>query len=145
MGFNRDNIKRKLIIIGIYFVFCIALLPLIYIFYPRTFLFSENSQNDEDKKYLFQTFASEIHDNINKSLISDIQLIQKDEKCSDGYELLNIEHQYYGKFTLFFNYNSFCIKRSNKEEFKFNYLLDNAEFCESQKKGCGIVNKRTKK
>ena len=145
MGFNRDNLKRKLIIIGIYFVFCIALLPLIYIFYPRTFLFSENSQNDEDKKYLFQTFASEIHDNINKSLISDIQLIQKDEKCPDGYELLNIEHQYYGKFTLFFNYNSFCIKRSNKEEFKFNYLLDNAEFCESQKKGCGIVNKRTNK
>ena len=143
MDLNEKKEKKiKIITIIFYFAFCFVGLPLIFIFPPRKFLFTEDSESEEDKKYLFKNFVSEIHNNINMKLIDDIKLTKKNEECPDDYEILNIEHQYYGYFTHFFGNSTFCIKRNNEEEKNFRTILENNKLsCESGKKSCGFVNK----
>ena len=134
----------KIIIVIIYAIFCLVGLPLIFIFPPRKFLFKENNGDDENKKYLFQNFAAEIYDNINKPLINNITLTKDNKECPNDYETLEVQHQYYGKFTQFYRNSSICIKRNNKKEWSFREVIaKNETKCESMKKSCGIINRRT--
>lgn len=134
--------KYKIIIIILYLIFCLVSLPLIFIFPPRKFLITNDSLENENRKYLFENFVSEIVDNINKPLIDDITLTKDDEECPDDYEILKVEHQHYGNFTRFFKNSSFCIKRNENKEWNFKSLLEKNDSikCESNKKSCGIVN-----
>ena len=143
MELNEKREKKiKIIAIILYSTFCFVGLPLIFIFPPRKFLFTEDSESEEDKKYLFKNFVSEIYNNINMKLIDDIKLTKKNEECPNDYEILKIEHQYYGYFTHFFGNITFCIKRNNEEEKNFRTILENNKLsCESGKKSCGLVNK----
>ena len=145
----EDNEKKekkiKTITIIIYSAFCLIGFPLIFIFHPRKFLFTEGSESEEDKKYLFKNFVSDIYNNINKKLIDDITLTKQNEDCPNDYEVLNIEHQYYANFTDFFGHSKFCIKRNNDEEKTFSKILEmNKKSCESGQKPCGIINKISK-
>ena len=145
----EDNEKKekkiKTITIIIYSAFCLIGFPLIFIFHPRKFLFTENSESEEDKKYLFKNFVSDIYNNINKKLIDDITLTKQNEDCPSDYEVLNIEHQYYANFTDFFGHSKFCIKRNNDEEKTFSKILEmNKKSCESGQKPCGILNEKSK-
>ena len=144
-----ENIKKyfeyKIFVLILYLVICTVGFPLLFFFHPRNFLFEENSVNDEDKKYLFKNFVSEIYDNINKRLIKNITMVGENEECPKDFETFKTQHQYYGKFTHFFGNNSFCIQRYRNEEFNFKKLLDKNDIvCESGKKPCGIVNTITK-
>ena len=143
MELNEKKLfKIKILILILYFSFCFVGLPLIFIFPPRKFLFTEGSEDEEDKKYLFKNFVSEIYNNINMKLIDEIILTKKNEECPNDYEVLKIEHQYYGNFTHFFGNSTFCIKRKDDEDMNFTKILeDNRLSCESGKKSCGIVNK----
>ena len=146
MGFMEEKklFKFKILILILYFFFCLVGLPLIFIFPPRKFLFTENSESDAEKKYLFKNFVSDIYNNINSKLIDEIILTKKNEECPNDYEVLKIEHQYYGNFTHFFGNSTFCIKRKNDEEMNFRKILeDNKLYCELGKKSCGILNKIT--
>ena len=139
---EKKEKKIKTLTIIFYSAFCFIGLPLIFVFPPRKFLFTEDSESDEDKKYLFKNFVSEIYNNINMKLIDDITLTKQNEKCKSGYEVLNIEHQYYGNFSRFFGNSTFCIKRNNDDEKTFRTILENNKLqCESGKKPCGYVNK----
>ena len=121
----EDNEKKekkiKTITIIIYSAFCLIGFPLIFIFHPRKFLFTENSESEEDKKYLFKNFVSDIYNNINKKLIDDITLTKQNEDCPSDYEVLNIEHQYYANFTDFFGHSKFCIKIMMKKRLLVKY------------------------
>ena len=99
---NNQYFKIKIIILTIYFIFEIVGLPLIFFFPPRDFLFAKDSEEDEDKKYLFKHFVSEIHDNINKQLITNFIFTKDNEECPEDFTTLAIEHQYYGNFTRFY-------------------------------------------
>lgn len=141
---NNQYFKIKIIILTIYFIFEIVGLPLIFFFPPRDFLFAKDSEEDEDKKYLFKHFVSEIHDNINKQLITNFIFTKDNEECPEDFTTLAIEHQYYGNFTRFYRNSSFCIKRTNDENLKFKRLLEKSlPDCGSQK-SCGLVNKISK-
>ena len=107
---EKKYLKMKIIIIILYIVFCLIGFPLIFIFPPRKYLFTEDSIDEEDKKYLFKNFVSEIHDNINKKLIKKITLTKENEECPEDFETLSIQHQYYGNFTRFFA-NTLFIKK----------------------------------
>ena len=140
--FEKKLKKIKIITLILYTAFCFIGLPLIFIFPPREFLFTEGSESEEDKKFLFKNFVSEIYNNINTKLIDDIILTNQSEKCPNDYEVLNIEHQYYGNFTHLFGNNIFCIKRNNDEDKIFSTILQNNKLsCESGQKPCGMVNK----
>ena len=53
MELNEKKLfKIKILILILYFSFCFVGLPLIFIFPPRKFLFTEGSEDEEDKKYL---------------------------------------------------------------------------------------------
>ena len=136
--------KYKIIIIILYLIIGILGLPLLFIFPPRKFLFKDDSEDDENKKYLFQNFVSEIYDNINKPLINNITLTKDNEECPKDYETLKIGHQYYGNFLHFYGNSSFCLKRNNNKEWSFSRILEkNEQKCESKKKSCGIINRST--
>ena len=140
--FEKKLKKIKIITLILYTAFCLIGLPLIFIFHPREFLFTEGSESEEDKKFLFKNFVSDIYNNINKKLIDDIILTSETETCPNDYEILKIEHQYYGNFTHFFGNNIFCIKRNKDGEKVFSTILQNNKLsCESGQKPCGRVNK----
>ena len=92
MGIMEEKklFKFKILILILYFFFCLVGLPLIFIFPPRKFLFTENSESDADKKYLFKNFVSDIYNNINSKLIDEIILTKKNEECPNDYEVLKI-------------------------------------------------------
>ena len=143
--FEKKLKKIKIITLILYTAFCFIGLPLIFIFPPREFLFTEGSESEEDKKFLFKNFVSDIYNNINKKLIDDITLTKQNEDCPSDYEVLNIEHQYYANFTDFFGHSKFCIKRNNDEEKTFSKILEmNKKSCESGQKPCGILNEKSK-
>ena len=142
---EKKYLKMKIIIIILYIVFCLIGFPLIFIFPPRKYLFTEDSIDEEDKKYLFKNFVSEIHDNINKKLIKKITLTKENEECPEDFETLSIQHQYYGNFTRFFANSSFCIQKYNNTEINFLKILEKNELqCGVNQKPCGIINKITK-
>jgi len=142
---EKKYFKMKIIIIILYIVFCLIGFPLIFIFPPRKYLFTEDSIDDEDKKYLFKNFVSEIHDNINKKLIKKITMTKENEECPENFETLSIQHQYYGNFTRFFANNSFCIQKYDDTEINFLKILEKNELqCGVNQKPCGIINKITK-
>ena len=87
---EKNNFRIKIILIILYIVFCLIGFPLIFIFPPRKFLFSEDSIDEENKKYLFKNFVSEIHDNINKKLIRNITLTKENDDCPENFETLSI-------------------------------------------------------
>ena len=80
MKINKRIQKNKKSIVQ-FVVFCLIGFPLIFIFPPRKYLFTEDSIVEEDKKYLFKNFVSEIHDNINKQLITTKNLKRRRSKC----------------------------------------------------------------
>ena len=143
---EKNNFRIKIILIILYIVFCLIGFPLIFIFPPRKFLFSEDSIDEENKKYLFKNFVSEIHDNINKKLIRNITLTKENDDCPENFETLSIQHQYYGNFTHFFGNSSFCIQRYDDNiEINFLRILEkNEQQCGANKKPCGIINKISK-
>ena len=147
MELGRFALRRlQIALLIIYAIICSVGLPLIFIFPPRKyFLFKKDSTKDENKKYLFKNFVSEIYNNINMPLIRNITYTNENEECPYDYEMLQIQHQHYGTFSKFLRNSSFCIKRNNKEEWKFQTLLNKNETkCEQGKKPCGIINKVTK-
>ena len=93
---EKKYLKMKIIIIILYIVFCLIGFPLIFIFPPRKYLFTEDSIDEEDKKYLFKNFVSEIHDNINKKLIKKITLTKNVQRISKLYQyninIMEISH-----------------------------------------------------
>ena len=142
---EKNNFRIKIILIILYIVFCLIGFPLIFIFPPRKYLFTEDSIDEEDKKYLFKNFVSEIHDNINKKLIRNITLTKENDDCPEYFETLSIQHQYYGNFTRFFANSSFCIQKYNNTEINFLKILEKNELqCGVNQKPCGIINKITK-
>ena len=139
------KLKIKIIILIFYFLFCFVGFSLIFIFPPRKFLFTDNNENDENKKYVFKNFAPEIYNNLNRQLISDIRLTKPGENCSNINDTLIIEHQYYGNFTRFYNNSAFCIKRENFPNNNFKSILHERKTkCDGDKKPCGILNNVTK-
>ena len=147
MELGRFALRRlQIALLIIYAIICSVGLPLIFIFPPRKyFLFKKDSIEDENKKYLFKNFVSEIYNNINMPLIRNITYTNENEECPYDYEMLQIQHQHYGTFSKFLRNSSFCIKRNNNNEWKFQTLLNKNETkCEQGKKPCGIINKVTK-
>ena len=138
---NKKILKFKIISLILYLVICIVSFPLLFYFHPKNDLFKKNSVEDEDKKYLFKNFVSEIYDNINKRLIKNITMVGENKECPKDFETFKIQHQYYGTFTHFFGNNKFCIQRYNNDELNFKRLLEKNEVvCDSGRKACGKVN-----
>ena len=142
---TKLKLKIKITILIFYFLFCFVGFSLIFIFPPIKFLFTDNDENDENKKYVFKNFAPEIYNNLNRQLISDIRLTKPGENCSNINDTLIIEHQYYGNFTRFYNNSAFCIKRENFPNNNFKSILHERKIkCDGDKKPCGILNNVTK-
>lgn len=144
-GNNKKICKYKIISLILYLVICIVGFPLLFYFHPKNYLFKENSVGDEDKKYLFKNFVSEIYDNINKRLIKNITMAGENKECPKDFETFKTQHQYYGTFTHFFGNNTFCIQRYNNEDLSFKRLLEKNEVvCDTGRNPCGKVNTITK-
>ena len=138
---KTKEIICKFIAIISYFIFSLSGLSIIFIFSPKKLLFS-NSYEDEIKQDLFKTFVKIVYDNINKTLIKEIQYSKENETCQTGFEELIVDNEYYGKFSKFYGNASFCIQRFNNSLYNYeNLLINSKDECEFGKRPCGRINR----
>ena len=123
-----------------YIIFSLLGLSILFNFSPQKLLFT-NSYKDKLKLSLFKDFVKIVYENINTPLIKEIRFTLEHEPCPKGFEVLKVEHQYYGTFSKFYGNASFCIKRYDNKEYKYEKFLQNAENeCGEGKKRCGKLN-----